>query len=37
MPRLDDMISDCFPLSDAPRAFERATEKGVLKVLLNPA
>jgi threonine dehydrogenase-like Zn-dependent dehydrogenase len=37
MPGLDDMISDRFPLSEAPRAFERATEKGVLKVLLNPA
>jgi len=30
-----DMISDRFPLSRAPRAFERAAEKGVLKVLLT--
>jgi len=31
-----DMISDEFPLGDAPRAFARAAEKGVLKVLLRP-
>jgi alcohol dehydrogenase len=30
-----DMISDRFPLSRAPRAFERAAEKGILKVLLT--
>jgi len=30
------MISDRFPLAQAPRAFERAAEKGVLKVLLQP-
>lgn len=34
--RVADMISDRFPLADAPRAFERAAEKGVLKVLLEP-
>jgi alcohol dehydrogenase len=28
-----DMISDCFPLRDAARAFRRARQKGVLKVL----
>jgi alcohol dehydrogenase len=33
--RVDEMISDCFPLSQAPAAFERAAEKGVLKVLIN--
>lgn len=33
--RVDDMISDQFPLSRAPRAFARAAEKGVLKVLLR--
>ncbi|MGE5644228.1 MAG: MDR/zinc-dependent alcohol dehydrogenase-like family protein [Acidobacteriota bacterium] len=32
--KVDRMISDCFPLSQAPAAFERAAEKGVLKVLL---
>jgi len=30
-----DMISDTFPLSLAPRAFTRAAERGVLKVLLD--
>ena len=34
--RVADMISDRFSLGDAPRAFERAAEKGVLKVLLEP-
>lgn len=29
------MISDCMPLSDAPAAFARAAQKGVLKVLLS--
>ncbi|MBI3665698.1 MAG: alcohol dehydrogenase catalytic domain-containing protein [Acidobacteria bacterium] len=29
-----DMISDSFPLSEAPAAFRRAQQKGVLKVLL---
>jgi alcohol dehydrogenase len=33
--RLDEMISDRFALSDAPRAFERAQERGVVKVLLH--
>jgi threonine dehydrogenase-like Zn-dependent dehydrogenase len=30
------MIHDTFPLKDAPRAFHRAAERGVLKVLLKP-
>jgi threonine dehydrogenase-like Zn-dependent dehydrogenase len=30
------MVSDEFALADAPRAFERAGERGVLKVLLRP-
>lgn len=34
--RLDEMISDRFALGDAPRAFERAAQRGVLKVLLEP-
>jgi threonine dehydrogenase-like Zn-dependent dehydrogenase len=34
--RLEEMISARFPLSEAPRAFERAAQKGVLKVLLTP-
>jgi alcohol dehydrogenase len=34
--RLQEMISARFPLSEAPRAFERAAQKGVLKVLLTP-
>jgi threonine dehydrogenase-like Zn-dependent dehydrogenase len=29
------MIADRFPLAEAPRAFERAAERGVLKVLLT--
>lgn len=33
--RVQDMISDRLPLSDAPKAFERAAQKGVLKVLLE--
>ena len=33
---LDDMISDEFPLGDAPKAFRRAAERDVLKVLLLP-
>jgi alcohol dehydrogenase len=32
---LDPMIDSRFPLAEATRAFERAKEKGVLKVLLN--
>jgi len=34
--RVDDLISDEFPLDRAPEAFERAATKGVLKVLLRP-
>ncbi len=30
---VEPLIADRFPLSEAPRAFERAAEKGVLKVL----
>ncbi|MBX9600778.1 MAG: alcohol dehydrogenase catalytic domain-containing protein [Bryobacteraceae bacterium] len=33
---LDAMIADRFLLADAPRAFRRAAEKGVLKVMLIP-
>jgi threonine dehydrogenase-like Zn-dependent dehydrogenase len=33
--RVEEMISDCIPLAEAPRAFERAAEKGVLKVLMT--
>jgi alcohol dehydrogenase len=33
---VDDMIAGRFPMSDAPRAFARAAERGVLKVLLYP-
>jgi threonine dehydrogenase-like Zn-dependent dehydrogenase len=29
------MISEQVPLDEAPRAFERAAQKGVLKVLLR--
>jgi alcohol dehydrogenase len=32
---VEDMISDKMRLADAPRAFARATQKGVLKVLLE--
>ena len=35
--RLEEMISDRFALAEAPRAFARAAEKGVLKVLLKTA
>jgi alcohol dehydrogenase len=35
--RVDNLISDSFPLSLAPQAFEQAATKGVLKILLrNP-
>lgn len=34
--RVEDLIDDRFPLDAAPRAFERAAEPGVLKVLLTP-
>jgi len=33
--RLGDLISGRFPLAEAPRAFEAAARKGVLKVLLS--
>jgi alcohol dehydrogenase len=32
---VDDMISGEYPLSQAPEAFARAAEKGVMKVLLR--
>jgi threonine dehydrogenase-like Zn-dependent dehydrogenase len=35
--RLEEMISDRFPLAQAARAFERAAAGGVLKVLLHAA
>ncbi len=35
MARVEKMVSARFPLSEAPRAFERAAEKGCLKVLLH--
>jgi threonine dehydrogenase-like Zn-dependent dehydrogenase len=34
--RLEEMIADRFRLSDAPKAFERAAQRGTLKVLLTP-
>jgi alcohol dehydrogenase len=34
--RLREMLTDRFPLEEAARAFERAAERGVLKVLLRP-
>ena len=33
--RVDEMIADRFPLAEAPQAFARAAESGVLKVLLE--
>jgi len=33
--RLDELIAARFPLADAPQAFARAAERGVLKVLLE--
>jgi threonine dehydrogenase-like Zn-dependent dehydrogenase len=33
--RVDDLISEVLPLSEAPRAFDYAAAKGVLKVLLT--
>jgi alcohol dehydrogenase len=33
--RLDEMIADRFPLQDAAKAFERAAQPGVLKVLVG--
>jgi alcohol dehydrogenase len=32
---VEEMISEQVPLDEAPRAFERAAQKGVLKVLLK--
>jgi threonine dehydrogenase-like Zn-dependent dehydrogenase len=34
--RLDQMIAGRFRLADAPKAFERAAQRGTLKVLLEP-
>jgi 2-desacetyl-2-hydroxyethyl bacteriochlorophyllide A dehydrogenase len=34
--RVDDLISEKFPLDRAAQAFERAATKGVLKILLEP-
>ncbi len=34
--RLPSMIHDRFALRDAPEAFEKAREKGIIKVLLRP-
>jgi len=33
--RVEEMIADRFPLAEAPQAFARAAERGVLKVLLE--
>ena len=33
--RLEEMVSERYPLAEAPRAFARAAERGVLKVLLG--
>lgn len=33
--RVSDMISETLPLAEAPKAFERASERGILKVLLQ--
>jgi threonine dehydrogenase-like Zn-dependent dehydrogenase len=33
--RVEELIADRFPLADAPHAFARAAERGVLKVLLE--
>ena len=33
--RVDEMIAARFPLAEAPQAFARAAERGVLKVLLE--
>jgi threonine dehydrogenase-like Zn-dependent dehydrogenase len=35
--RLDDLISERFTLDQAPKAFERAATRGILKVLLYPS
>jgi len=34
--RAEDLVADRFPLRDASRAFARAAERGILKVLLEP-
>ncbi len=34
--RVDEMIAARFPLSQAPQAFARAAQPGVLKVILEP-
>jgi alcohol dehydrogenase len=34
--KVDQLISEEFPLDQAPRAFQRAAKKGVMKVLLRP-
>jgi alcohol dehydrogenase len=34
---VSEMISEEFPLSKAPLAFKRATQRGVMKVLLRPS
>lgn len=34
--RVDDLITETYPLSDALRAYERSSAAGVLKVLLEP-
>jgi len=33
---VEEMISERVPLAEAPKAFARAAERGVLKVLLLP-
>jgi alcohol dehydrogenase len=33
--RVSDMISETMPLTEAPKAFERASKRGILKVLLQ--
>ena len=33
--RVSDMISETMPLAEAPKAFERASQRGILKVLLQ--
>jgi alcohol dehydrogenase len=35
MVRVEELIAARFPLSEAPQAFARAAERGVLKVLLE--
>jgi alcohol dehydrogenase len=33
--RVDELVSESYPLREAPRAFAKAAERGVLKVLLR--